>query len=401
MLAAMVDPTPLSAAFAALLKTIEATAAHLESHPFYEETENRAGAYLFLIGDLISRFEEEVIFDADFPSFRVLDTRIREGGDNPDQRYLFSNIHGSATYRIWGRLGAARRVDLQIYAGTPYIAGSGGRAASFFTFEQMHVEPDGSFEVIASPQPVAGNWIENPPDATRIIVRQIYSEWTDEWPGEVHIDRVGAEGELKPALTEGVLIERLERAAKSIADHGRWWPEHVTRHYLSRNRPNWISPPFDPGAVGGVSGRYMCSAVFELEPDEALVLRTWPMNGNYQGIQLTDLWFSSLEYANRQTSLTGDQSYLSDDGSYYSVIAASDPGVPNWLDTMGRRRGVILLRFDGMTEKFDEAKNPFATVVKAAELADHLPAGTPRLTADERRRSIAARRRHVQVRFNY
>ena len=397
----MADRNTLTAAFADLLTTIEATAAHLESQPFYAEGENRVGAYLFLLGDLISRFEEAVIFDAEFPSPRVLDTRIREGGDNPDQRYLFSNILGSATYRIWGRLGAARRVDLQIYAGTPYIAGSGGRAASFFTFEQMHVEADGYFEVIASPEPQAGNWIENLPDATRIIVRQIYSDWTDAWPGEVHIDRIGAEGDLRPALTEGVLIERMQRAAKSIADHGQWWPEHVIRHYLSRNRPNRISPPFDPGAVGGVWGRYMCSAVFELDPDEALVLRTWPMDGNYQGTQLTDMWFSSLEYANRQTSLTGDQSFLSSDGSYYSALAPSHLGIANWLDTIGRRRGVILLRFDGMSEPFDPAKNPVATVVKLASLREDLPADTPVVTATERAQAIAARRRQVQVRFSH
>lgn len=388
----------LESAFDELLGALGASADYVKQHPFYAEPENQAAGYAFLISMLMSRLEERVSFGTDQPYFRVLDHRIREGGDNPDQRYLIARLLGGETYRIWGTLGTARRLDVQIYAGDPYIAGSGGRSASFLNFEQITFGEDGSFEVIASPDQQSGNWLENPSDATRVLVRQIFSDWEHEASGEVHIDRVGHEGTLKPVLTAGDLAARFRAAAVELRQHVEVWPEMVRNGYLLAS--NAMSPPMDPSTKGGVAGRWMSGGSWHLDEDEALIVRTWPASGNYQGIQLADLWFSSLEYANRQTSLSADQAHLSDDGSYWFVLAARDPGVANWLDTMGRRRGVILLRYDGTTEgTFDPAKNPTAVKVSLAELDAHLPTDIARVTPEQRTQQIAIRRRHVQRRY--
>ena len=391
----------IEAAFADFVTAIAESANYVRQHPFYADAENRAAAFAFLCSMTIARLEEDVIFDADYPYFRILDARIREGGDNPDQRYLISTLNGADTYRIWGTLGTARRIDLQIYSGDPYVPGSGGRAASFLTFEQMTFADDGSFEIFASPERLDGNWIENPSDATRVLARQIFSDWDNERPGELHIDRVGHEGSLKPALSEDAMATRLRRATRNLTTHVEVWPEMVRTNYLAGHEPNHISVPFDPGSKGGVPGRWMCHGTFDLAADDALIIRTWPASGNYQGIQLADLWFSSLEYANRQTSLTADQSHLSADGSYYFVLSAQDPGIANWLDTTGRHRGVILFRFDGTTEAtFDERRYPTATKIRFDELASHLPSDTPVVSPAQRRIAIAARRKHVQTRFS-
>ena len=371
----------------------------VREHPFYQNEEDRAAAYAYLSAMTLARIEEDIVFDAEQPYFRVLDHRIREGGDNPDQRYLIATLKGGERYRVWGAVGDNRRLDLQVYAGDPFVAGSGGRSASSIEFEQLQVAPDGTFEVLLSPERQTGNWLENPADGSSLLVRQIFSDWASETPGEVHIDRVGHEGEPKPVLDETAMAARLRKAAADLRLHVKVWPGMVQRRYLAM-APNTLSAPADPSALGGMPGRFMASGNFDLAPDEALVIRTWPASGNYQGIQLADLWFSSLEYANRQTSLTADQAQLAADGSYYFVIAGRDPGVPNWLDTTGRRRGVILLRFDGVKEKtFDPAKHPRATRVKLAELREHLPADTPVISREQRAREIAARRRHVQRRF--
>jgi hypothetical protein len=172
--------------------------------------------------------------------------------------------------------------------------------------------------------------------------------------------------------------------------------------YIDRLGPNRLSPPFDPGTLGGVPGRWMASGSFDLRPDEALIVTTWPAGGNYQSVQLADLWFSSLEYANRQTSLTADQAHRDDDGAYRFVVSAADPGVPNWLDTMGRRRGAILLRYDGTRcVQFDPREHPTAAVVPVAEIRRHLPATTPTTGPEDRRTALAQRRRHVQRRFGF
>ena len=133
-----------------------------------------------------------------------------------------------------------------------------------------------------------------------------------------------------------------------------------------------------------------------------MIVTTWPAGGNYQGIQLADLWFSSLEYANRQTSLTTEQATLDADGAYRFVVCGTDPGVPNWLDSTGRRRGVLLLRYDGTGRTtFPIEEHPRAAVVPLAVLRDHLPATTPSVAAPARAAALAARRRHVQRRFGF
>lgn len=393
---------PLDAAFDALVASLAEAADTVRTHPFFAEPENRAGAYAFLVSMLLSRLEEDVVFDADLPYFRILDPRIREGGDNPDQRYLIASVRGGETYRIWGSRGTARRVDLQIYAGDPYVAGSGGRAASYLDHEDIDFAADGSFSVVASPHATPGRGLENPPDATRVLVRQVYSDWDHEMTGEVHIDRVGHEGDLRPVLTTEAMAERLAHATENLRTHVAVWPEMVRTNYVERRPPNVIGAPFDPGTVGGVPGRWMASGTWLLEPDEALVVTTWPAGGDYQGIQLADLWFSSLEYANRQTSLTTDQAVADDDGAFRFVVAARDPGVANWLDTTGRRRGVILLRYDGTRRTtFPDVEHPQTEVVPFDALRSLLPASTPELTPEARSRAIAARRRHVQRRFGF
>lgn len=388
----------LESALAEFLRAIAEAEAVIQSHPFYLEAENQASGQAFLMAMVLKAIEHDIVLDPDFPFFRVLDFRLREGGDNPDQTYFQAPIRGGERYRIWGRRGSERRLDFQTYAGAPYAPG-GGLMAGFLDSEKLVTDTRGNFEVIVSPEPARGNWLPNPPDGSQVLVRQVFSDWSRERPGDLHIDRIGNEGALKPAATEADMAARFLAAAADIRVHVRLWPEMVARG-LERIPMNTIGVPFDAGRLGGVPGRWMARGNFELAPGEALVVRTWPMPGNYQGIQLADLWYSSLEYANRQTSLTGDQARPSPDGSFWFVIAADDPGYANWLDTTGRRRGVVLLRYDGMNgAAFDPAKRPLAIKVRLDELSKVLPKGTPRGTTGERRAEIAARRRHVQLRL--
>jgi hypothetical protein len=165
---------------------------------------------------------------------------------------------------------------------------------------------------------------------------------------------------------------------------------------------NRIPPLVDTFAQGGAKGRYMTFTIFELEPDEALILRMWPTGATYQAVHLRDMWNSSLEYSNRQTSLTTDQAWPDPDGSYWIVVGSRDPRVQNWLDTMGLTRGRLACRYDGIGGRpFDPEKTPTVIKVKYDELRDKLPAGTPDFAEAERKAAIAARRRHLQVRCHH
>ncbi|HUP76662.1 MAG TPA: DUF1214 domain-containing protein [Acidimicrobiales bacterium] len=386
----------LDGAFDAFVDQLRHAVNDVRASPAFADSDNRVGAYMFVLSMLLARIEEDVIFDPDFPYFRSVDVRVREAGDNPDQRYWTSRLRGGETYRVWGNRGTARRVDVQVYAGVPSQPG-GGRSAGFLPFEELHIEPDGSFEVYVSPESHASNWIDCPADATRIFVRQVYSDWETDLPGEVHVDRVGHEGTPKPSIAAADMASRLIHAADNLRSRVDLWPKVVETY--SADGANRLSTLFDPGSLGGVHGRLMANGAFDLEPDQALIVRLWPGSGNYMGIQLGDPWFSSLEYANRQSSLSADQARPATDGTFWFVIARTDPGTTNWLDTAGRSSGFILVRYDGIVGGSARPRDPNYQVVTLDDVWSVLPTETERMTSVERGDALARRRRHVQRRY--
>ena len=390
---------PLDSAFDDFLDAIGESIAFLREHPFYEDAENRASANAFLTSLMVARIEENLVWDAAFPFFRVIDPRSREGADNADQRYLVSRVIGGATYRIWGSLearGGSSSRSTPATRTSPAVEDARPPRSPSRISTSARTVPSRS---CSRPNGCPGTGWRTPTTGRRSSFVEIYSDWNLDPPGEVHIDRVGSEGALSPPVTEDVMARRLRHTAADLRSHVRVWPQ-VVQHFLEELAPNELGAPQDSGPSGGVPGRWMVHGTFELDDDEALIVKTAPATGNYQGIQLLDLWLEALEYANRQTSLTGDQTHLSDDGCYRYIVSSRDPGVANWLDTVGRRRGVMLLRYDGTTEgALDPRVHPTATKVKLADLAAHLPAGTVAVSPEERQREIAARRKHVQIRF--
>ena len=78
-----------------------------------------------------------------------------------------------------------------------------------------------------------------------------------------------------------------------------------------------------------------------------------------------------------------------------AVIAHEDPGVANWLDTAGHGAGPVILR----CVRTETAPIPATRVVKLADVGAALPRDTRRVTPEERRRAIDARRLAVSERF--
>jgi hypothetical protein len=102
-----------------------------------------------------------------------------------------------------------------------------------------------------------------------------------------------------------------------------------------------------------------------------------------------------MDFAERQTSLNAHQARLDPDGAFRGVIAHRDPGVPNWLDTAGHRRGTLALRFllAEQTPKVEIERMPLAA------LTARLPASTPRVTPAERAAGLERRRRAALARY--
>jgi hypothetical protein len=392
----------LSTAWASLIEAMQQAETDVRNFDYFNSEQNQARAYLLLSRALLKGIEEQLLNDPDFPYFRIMDPRMKEGGDNPDQRYSFAEIKGNTDYIIRGDLGSAERLEVQLYAGRPWA--NDGESLDYLAFEDIKLDSAGRFEIRVLKQcgSEASNCLTNPANSTTVMVRQIYSDWNTQPAGELHIDRIGFEGKPKAEPTPESVAKRIEAMAYTMHQSAVTWPTMVKGRYTDRRPPNVVSPLMDTFKFGGVRGRWMASGHFQLRPDQALVIKSWPVGAPYQGIQLTDLWFASLEYANRVTSLTQQQSVQGPDGAIYYVITSVDTGYPNWLDTMGLEQGTFILRYDGVGSAVESSLWPSAQLVDLQDLPSVIPGfESAKMTSGQRDQQRAQRRAHVQKRFGF
>jgi hypothetical protein len=88
-------------------------------------------------------------------------------------------------------------------------------------------------------------------------------------------------------------------------------------------------------------------AYFDLAADEALVVEAKPPPCDYWMFCLHNHWLESLDYRYHRIHLNNATAKLERDGAVRVVVAHRDPGVANWLDTAGHRRGTIGVRWVG------------------------------------------------------
>lgn len=431
---------------------------HPELMPPPASDRNLAEGYRYLMGFMHSAVERAFHSDPQRPQFRnALSTITRATIDNADAIYFYTPIDGRKTYRIHGDAGDSRhwRGEAAV-TGEPkaphyliFEASSGGLAGDSGTLQEMRpgvktqtgmldcsgveVNADGSFDILLAPERPAdynGNFIAtmkvvnrphpNDPDmpseryASYISGRQLFGDWACEEAIHLEITQLGAEGLPAPAFSAEVAAGQLRACGEIVRNQVHFWnafwtipmgtygerPGTLPGMAFKRNGFNKINAA--SGATGGgMSTNLYAGGVFELEPDEALIIENRiKLQPHYIGFQLGNLWGESLEYANRIGSLNGSQTQVDADGVIRLVVAHRDPGVPNWLDTSGQREGFLTPRW-AYSERPEEDEWPSisAKKVRLDEIREHLPAATPVVTAAQRREQVAIRQRHVQRRF--
>ena len=90
--------------------------------------------------------------------------------------------------------------------------------------------------------------------------------------------------------------------------------------------------------------QYMTGA-WQLGPDEMLLIEGRPPEAPYWMIQIMDRWLDTADFRRRRVHLNDAQVELEADGSYRIAVSPRDPGLPNWLDTGGRREGYMAFRW--------------------------------------------------------
>jgi hypothetical protein len=360
---------------------------------FPPDPRGRAEGFRALTRLLIYATQQELeAGDPQFPSFvRHQDPRNQWGGPNPDNVYLRANIDPACTYRVWADVTGVRQAILSLHEGDMQLEEYG--VYNEHSLDRFEVGPDGRLELWISPEERPGNWIPMHPKARIFTIRIYQSDWERDAAPPFHIVRVGAEGVPRPPLDPAFVTRALDRAATWVERSAVYWNRY-TGVAWERATPNVVTPA--RSASGGADNILYGSCFWELAEDEALLICCEEPEAEYWGFSIHTLaWLESGDFADRQTSLSGHQVHVDDDGRVRVVLAHHDPGVPNWIDTEGRPRGMLAYRWVWAQTR----PVPQAQVVKRAELRTHLPENHPVVDVQARRGSLARRREAAWSRF--
>ena len=307
--------------------------------------------------------------DRDFPTFyRPSHETAKIGADNPDNIYLRAEINGMNDYRISGSRGTVAYLGfIAIAGGYEEADGNMRSVASLDTHSGLEVNADGSVEVILSRNPQPGNWLKITDDTLAVLVRETFLDRKTEVFADLKIERI-AEGSVKPApLQAEQLAANLRKTTAFVKGTATLFADWA-RDFKAQ--PNTL-PAADQAYCQKLGGDPNIFYYFNLADDEALLIETdtIPECDNWN-FQLNNYWMESLEYRYVQIHLNKHTAQYRKDGGVSIVVAATDPGCVNWLDTTGHTEGTMAFRWIGATEY----PQPRCRVVKLDELAQLLTA---------------------------
>jgi hypothetical protein len=433
----------LRSAWDALIARLERAREAIEDPALYPpppSDRNLAEGYRYLLGFLYGAIER-ALMDPAFPYFRRAIQPMDKGTiDNADAIYLCAPLDPELSYRITGKAADCRHwrgekpaatgrkaPHYVIFEATTAYAGDTGELAELsptvrtntgtLDSSKLRVESDGSFEILLGPQRpdgYEGNFIPTRRSefaARYLVLRELFEDWEREDALELHMECTTSAGGHPPPLDSAAAARSLRRIGEIVDNQMRFWNEFYAviletyedvngdgKRFMPRNDMN--PPNFASIATGGGQTTNLYSGgVFELGPDEALIVETHvPVPPAYSGFHLSNLWGESLDYANHTSSLSAQQCEPDRDGAVRYVVAHRDPGVPNWLDTTGLPEGFMALRWT-YSRKPDALPTVKVTKVGFDEIRHRLPAETRSVTPDERRQQIHVRQAHVQRRY--
>lgn len=359
-------------------------AAHAPATPI-----DRADGYRYLSMLVRNAFDVAIEdIDPDRPKLTWLTRRNKLGWDCPDALYAYVAVRDDATYRIIGRRGSVHFLGLQVMAGIRSLHNSHAG--------EWRIAPDGRFEIIVGATRHDGNWVPLEPGADTIWMRQFFYDWEHEQPASLWIDRIddGPRAAVHGRLDPGFLARRLDAVATNVEANVDLWLLTVLA-LRERYCNAFPAESFGGAQMGAQKHQSAGVCYFRLADEEALLIEVTPPHAKYWSIDVCNFWLESLDYANHQSSLNGYQAVIDPDGVFRAVVAHQDPGVPNWLDTVGHREGSLIYRWN----LADATPVPATRVVRFGAVRDHLHPDTRRVGPAERARQIEVRREHARRRF--
>ena len=306
------------------------------------------------------------------------------GLDNPDTLYFGTRVLAGQEYVVTGRRGNTTDLSFQLLGGE-YTDRNVPDSETAFDDRKLDIAADGSFE-----------WRFTPAANAQLVIREVYNDWAAQ-RGYIAIARTDTAGTAPPPLTAELIEKRWAVAGKQLVQRVKTWLQFPQWFYTNLPVNTMVAPRLTPG---GLATQYSSAGHFDLTPEQALVITVPVSDAPYFGFQLGSLWYISLDYINHQTSLNGTQAQADPDGNIRIVVADRNPGVTNWVETTGHRKGFLQFRWQRVSRALTEADGPTVELVDVADVGDRLPYHDGnRISAGDWRERIALRQQPIQNRM--
>jgi len=282
--------------------------------------------------------------DPDNPRFvEIVGPYKKWGGDNADAFYLYAPIDPARTYRVRGQRRDSVYLSLTVYGG-PRDGRYSERIVGTVNDRDLDIAPDGSFELVISPDEHEGNWLRLEPDAVAAITRDYLVDPVRDRRADWHIEAVDPPVTVR--LEDADLARRFRHAIT-------WLREQATIVPIPLGEPNVVDEPYPVpevtfGWAAGDAAYAMGS--FALAEDEMLVIEGRSPECAFWNVCLWNQFLHTYNYDYDQVTINGGQVEYEPDGSWRIVVAHTDPGRPNWVSTQGHERGRIWFRWFYPTE---------------------------------------------------
>jgi len=317
---------------------------------------------------LVGYFEQ----DASRPDFRRIVTPSRKlTGDNSDAIYFDAPVSADHTYVINGSMHGAAYFSLTIEEG----AEDGKMAtntAGVINDEELEIDSNGHFTVYLGGEPRDNNWLTMTPGASRVTTRHYFEHSIcaakdPDLEPRIRIECLTAT-DLPAPPNDASVATGIRRVSNAVRSRTLGMPPMANGPLpdFVALTPNAFPKPQPPGDFGlAAFDAHYSMAPFFIGPDEALVITgRWP-DCRFGNVCLWNRFQQTLDYRSRSVSLNRAQTVLEKDGSFRIILAHSNPGQPNWLDTEGNPFGLVFWRYFLVQ---GDVETPQATVVTMADL---------------------------------
>lgn len=307
--------------------------------------------------------------------------------DNPDNIYRTIPIDGTSSYVIQGQRSGSGPTDVTFsLINNP----NSQQTIAVLTGNDLVVNADGSYTITIDNQPANGrvNHIQSTSQAVQLFVRNNLGNWNTETPDQLSVTRLGTPSR-GPRSDADIVADVRTNLNESALDYGVGALGLKT--YI--NPLNTLPQPSSSSTLGTLTTQASSFGHFKLANDEALIATVNIGGAGYFVFPVTDPWSITVDPINHQSSLNNKQAVPNADGTFTFVVSVRDPGVYNWIDTVGLNEGTIMARWQNIPATTPTSGGPAIStqIVKLVDLPAYLLPGTQFVNSGQRAQQLQER----------